>query len=146
MVKRRFLMLVLGLAFGAIAFGGSQFLMVQMHDGMVVRSLAGSQFSQTMYDAAGSPTLLAFVGYFGAIFLTVGWWKQTDPLRASRLRIGPILTTLLAAWIWQLAWPFPQPWGFMTVAAISIATQLSAPWLSPAERTAAAARNQQYRV
>jgi hypothetical protein len=87
-----------------------------------------------MYSASGMPQLPAFMAYFGALFFTIGWWKQSDQLRGSRLKIAPILLTVLAAWIWQLVWPFPQPWGFMLVAAISIVTQLSAPWMPPAER------------
>jgi hypothetical protein len=136
-VKRRFAMLVLGLVLGALAFGLSQFLMVRMHDGTIVRSIAGDQFSGAMFDSHGTPRLAAYLTYFGAVFLTVGWWKQVDPLRSSRLRIAPILITILAAWIWHFVCPFPQPWGFMTVAAISIATQLSAPWLSTHDRHAA---------
>jgi hypothetical protein len=53
------------------------------------------------------------------------------------------LLSVLAAWVWYLAIPFPQPWGFMLVASIAIATQLSAPWLSPAARTAAIVRRAQ---
>ncbi|MDX1945398.1 MAG: protein kinase [Pirellulaceae bacterium] len=142
MVRRRFLMLVLGLVFGAVAFALGEFLMVRMYDGPVpgssLRGIGNSPWVQTMFDSVGQPKLLGFVGYFGAIFLTIGWWKQTDPLRPSRMRIGPILLVVLAAWVWECLIPFPQPWGFMTVTAIAIATQLSAPWLSPAERTAAA--------
>jgi hypothetical protein len=31
-------------------------------------------------------------------------------------------------------WHFPQPWGLMLVASISIAAQLAAPWVSQADR------------
>ncbi|HEX5105227.1 MAG TPA: hypothetical protein VFV87_15515, partial [Pirellulaceae bacterium] len=139
-VKRRFAMLVLGLFFGAAAWASSEFLMVKLHDGFVARSIAGNSFARSMYDVSGDPRITAYLAYFGAIFLMIGWWKQVDPLRSSRLRIAPILLTILAAWIVQPLMPFPQPWGFMLVAAISITSQLSAPWLSPAERTAAANR------
>lgn len=136
-VRRRFMMLALGLLFGAIAFAACQFLMVRMNN----EAVRGMGLFDHMYDSSSrSPTLPAFLGYFGALFLTIGWWKQTDPLRSSRLRIGPILITILAAWLWLFVFPFPQPWGFMLAAAISIAAQLSAPWLSPAERTAAMTR------
>jgi hypothetical protein len=136
-VRRRFLMLVLGLALGAVGFVSSQYLMVRM-DNQAVR---GMGLIRDWYDSSANlPKLPAFLGYFGALFLTIGWWKQTDPLRSSRLRIGPILITVLFAWLWLFAIPFPQPWGFMLVAAISIAVQLSAPWLSPDQRTAALAR------
>jgi hypothetical protein len=140
-MKRRFAMLGVGLVFGLLAWASSEYLMVTLHDGFVARSIAGHRVARGMYDISGAPQLTAFLAYFGALFLTIGWWKQTDPLRTSRLRIAPILMTILAAWIWQLLWPFPQPWGFMLVAAISIATQLSAPWLSKDERTAASGRH-----
>jgi hypothetical protein len=143
MVKRRFAMLALGLAVGAIAFATSQYLMVNLGNGAAVgRGMPASHLIHDMYDSSGAPKLPAFLAYFGALFLTIGWWKQCDPLRSARLRIAPILLTVLAAWIWQLVLPFPQPWGFMLVGSIAIATQLSAPWLSTAQRTAAIARRQ----
>jgi hypothetical protein len=137
-IKRRFTMLALGLMFGAIAFATSQFLMVNFSGDSIARGAQSPLFHDL--HSAGAPPFAAFVAYFGVVFLTIGWWKQCDPLRSSRLRIAPILIAVLAAWIWLPILPFPQPWGFMLVAAISIATQLSAPWLSPAQRTAAIAR------
>ena len=141
-IKRRFAMLVLGLAFGAVAYSTSQFLMVQLGGGNLARGLV-TEVSRSMYDSSGAPRLAAFLAYFGAVFATMSWWKQADPLRPSRLRISTILLTILAAWVWQLVWAFPQPWGFMMLAAISISTQLSAPWISSAERTAAITRRKQ---
>jgi hypothetical protein len=139
--RRRFAMLVLGLVFGAIAFGTSRFLMVEMHDG-VANSGLGIDFVGSMYGPDGAPRIAAFLAYFGSIFLTVGWWKQTDPLRSSRLKLGPILVVIFAAWAWWMLWAFPQPWGFMLVAAISITTQLSAPWLRPSDQAALARQGQ----
>jgi hypothetical protein len=136
-VKRRCVLLVLGLVFGAVAFATHQFLMVDsLHDGLVIRGISTGIYSTAMYAADGAPRLPAYLAYFGAIFATIGWWKQTDPMRSSRMRIGPIIVTLIAAWVWQLVWPFPQPWGFLLVASLSIAAQLSAPWLNPAQRAA----------
>jgi hypothetical protein len=134
--KRRFGMLILGLAFGEIAFVTSDFLLVDLgHAGKMMR---GPDFVKDLYNSTGEPRLTAFLAYFGALFMTIGWWKLCDPLRSSRLRIAPILLAVMAAWIWQMFLPFPQPWGFMLVASIAIATQLSAPWISPAERMKAA--------
>jgi len=141
-VKRRLGMIALGLAFGAIAFAAGDYLMVELGHRSVPRGPVTRVFRE-LYDSSGDPTLAAYMAYFGAIFLTIGWWKQSDPLRSSRLKIAPILLAVLAAWIWQLVLPFPQPWGFMLVAGIAIATQLSAPWLSPAHRTAAIAKRAQ---
>jgi serine/threonine protein kinase len=139
-VKRRFALLVAGLVFGAATFAAASFLMVKLHDGVVARDLISHSIANSMYGVNGAPKLAAFLAYFGAIFVTVGWWKQTDPLRVSRLRIGPILTTLLAAWVWWLLFGFPQPWGFMLAAAISITVQLAAPWLSQEDRAELIAR------
>jgi hypothetical protein len=133
---RRFGMLALGLAFGLIAFAFSQHLMLSFTDDSLARGIIRDDWVRNMYTTGGLPRLPAFLSYFGALFFTIGWWKQSDPLRGSRLKIAPILLTILAAWIWQLVWPFPQPWGFMLVAAISVVTQLSAPWIPPAQRVA----------
>jgi hypothetical protein len=138
--KRRFAMLVSGLVFGLFSYLASQFLMVRMPDGIGAREFVIADFGRHMFAADGSPGLAAFLAYFGAVFLTIGWWKQTDPLRSSRLQIGSILVALAVAWGWWLLFAFPQPWGFMVVTAISISSQLASPWLSPQERTAALTR------
>lgn len=141
-MKRRFVLLVLGLAFAALAFAMHRFLMVDaLHDNLVVRGISPGRYSSVMYASDGAPRLPAYLAYFGAIFVTLGWWKLTDPLRTSRLAIGSVIVALLAAWVWQLIWPFPQPVGFLLVAAISIAVQLSAPWVTPAEKAAIRARH-----
>jgi hypothetical protein len=139
-VKRRFALLVAGLVFGLVAFAAAQFLIVKFHGEFVARELVSHSIANRMYGVSGDPKLAAFLAYFGAIFVTVGWWKQTDPLRVSRLRIGPILTTLLAAWVWWMLFGFPQPWGFMLAAAIAITVQLAAPWLSQEDRAELVAR------
>ena len=134
-------MLALGLALGAVAYTASQHLMVTFGDGSIDRG-AGGPWTRGLYDSSGLPTLPAYLAYFGAVFATVGWWKLCDPLRNSRLKIAPILIAVLAAWTWHLAWPFPQPWGFMVFAGLAITTQLAAPRLSNEARMAAIGRKQ----
>jgi hypothetical protein len=41
---------------------------------------------------------------------------------------------VLWAGLLEMFWHFPQPWGLMLVASISVAAQLSAPWLTYKER------------
>ena len=36
--------------------------------------------------------------------------------------------TVFVAWLINLLWPFPQPWGLMVAATISLAVQLASPW------------------
>jgi hypothetical protein len=81
----------------------------------------------------------------GGVFATIGWWKQTDPLRESRLRILSVITALIVAGMWLLPGvglklmdePFDAgqfPWPFVVPAMVSLVVQLSAPWMSPQER------------
>lgn len=135
--KRRFVQLVLGLGLATFAFATSQVLMIGTSAGHAfdARAISESLASPSMYNGR-VPGLTAFLAYFGAVFATIGWWKQTDPLRSSRLQVGSLAVTLLAAFLWSLAWPFPQPWGVMIAGAISIAVQLSASWFTPQDRHA----------
>lgn len=136
--KRRFAQLVMGLGLAAFSFVTMQMLMIGTPGGhaFTARDIGESLASRSMYDGAGVPGLTAFLAYFTAVFATVGWWKQTDPLRSSRLQVGALAITLLAAFLWSLAWPFPQPWGVMLAGAISISVQLSASWFTPQDRAA----------
>jgi serine/threonine protein kinase len=133
-MKRRFVLLVLGLALGAVAYGLQQLLFVPLTDQWSTMNL--QFFKQPANMLAGSqPLLPMFLVYFGGLLPLVGWWKQTDPLRESRLAVWPIIVTAVAAWLWYAVWQFPQPWGFMIGVMVSAAVQLSAPWLNPAART-----------
>ncbi len=135
-VKRRFALLVIGLIFGAVTYATSQYMLVQFGRGGSASHYADASWARQMLDATGQPRITTYLAYFGLLFLAIGWWKQTDPLRTSRLRIAPVLLTLLLAAAMGIAFPFPQPWGFLIAAAISVTVQLSSPWLKPQERLA----------
>ena len=75
--------LVLGLVFGAIAFATSQYLMIKF-GGEQAAAVRHSRRTKCMTFVGGMPTLAAFLAYFGAVFVTIGWWKQCDPLPLAR--------------------------------------------------------------
>ncbi len=131
---RRFVLLVIGLGLGAAAYGCDQLLIVDLpfDDSFVNQSVfKGSGLGQSlykMYSSDGSPLLSAFLVYFGLLFLMVRWWRQADPLRSSRLSLGATVSTIFVAWLINIFWPFPQPWGLMAAATISLAVQLASPW------------------
>jgi serine/threonine protein kinase len=132
-VRRRVVMLALGLLSGALAFGLSQVLFVNLK----VNETANTSIASTMYDSAGSPQLPLFLVFFGALMAMPTWWKQTDPLRRTRVNLLALGFCVLTAWLLQLVWPFPEQWGYMIAVIISLAVQLSAPWMTQRERDSA---------
>lgn len=134
---RRVAMLVIGLGVGAAAFAAAQALKVEFGDSPQLhfeRTGIGGKF----YDTSGSPLLFAYLAYFGGMFAVVRWWKQADPLRKTRLSVWATGTCVLVAAIVDGIWRFPQPWGMMVAAIISISVQLVSPFADQeAEPTAA---------
>jgi serine/threonine protein kinase len=132
-VRRRFALLILGLVFGAASFGVQQLLMVETRNIMDFPHITDSAATAGAYEGQ-LPLLPAYLAYFAGIFVVLRWWKQVDPLRTTRLSIWTTGVCVLWAAVLEMFWHFPQPWGLMLVASISIAAQLSAPWLTPRER------------
>ncbi len=145
-VRRRFALLVIGLAFGAGAFVLNRFLMVDLIGDGSMQVNSDNPISRNMVDANGSPYLSCYVAFFAGLFVLMGWWKQTDPLRTSRLRIAPIVLSVLAAWFFSMIFRFPLPWGLLMAGALSTTVQLASPWLKPQDRLAIRQRVTQGRV
>jgi len=136
--RRRFVMLLAGLAIGGAAFGTSQVLLVGPldQDQWTAHAFEGNQMMNTWYTSEGSPLWPAYLVYFGGLFVILRWWRQTDPLRRARLSLCATAMCVLWAWIVHMFCPFPQPWGFMLAAAIAVGVQMSSPWISPRQRVA----------
>ena len=116
---------------------GYEIQQVIEHVGVPAMSLPALDLVPTssgMYASDGSPLLPTYLVYFGGLFLILRWWKQADPLRKTRLSVWATAACVLWAWVLNMFWQFPQPWGFMLAATMSIAVQLSAPWLGDRER------------
>jgi len=126
-ILRRIAMLAIGLALGVVAYGIDASLYVDVGFGAVHRTgdLWGS------WHDGDQPSLVAHLAYFGGLFGILRWWLQADPLRRSRLSLWAIVLSGL----WGFVIPFPQPWGMMLAIAISVAVQISAPWMSTGQRT-----------
>ena len=145
-IRRRFAMLVVGMLLALVAFSLSQYLMVDMVTMLDSEVARYPRWQRGMLESGtGAPLLPAYLAFFGAVFGTVGWWKQTDPLRSSRLVVGRLITTGVIGLIWMQIWPFPGPWGYFLPVATAIAVQLSSPWLNKQERAAMRQRFQEAR-
>jgi hypothetical protein len=132
---RRFVLLVLGMAVAVPMYGLFRELFVTLTDNnwAIDRRGVFGNFNQ-LRDSSGNPVFIAFVVYFGFLFMVPRWWKQTDPLRSTRLSIYYTVMTGLWAWILHQFWPFPQPWGVIVAVTTSIAVQLGSRWVPKDQR------------
>ncbi|HEY1602468.1 MAG TPA: protein kinase [Pirellulales bacterium] len=134
-VLRRFVLLGIGLIFGLVAFESGPKLMRIVLDNEV--DMPHVQIDgRGAYNVEGQPEVMGYLAYFGFLFFIVRWWKQADPLRSSRLSLWSVTVCVLAAALVNCVWQFPQPWGMMIAGTISLAVQLSSPWIDPQLRVA----------
>lgn len=126
-VLRGLVLLVAGLLLGIAAFGITQGLDVHLLDD--VDFAAGSLQAYEWSSPDGSPSYATFLAYFGFMLAMLRWWRQAHPLRSTRLSIAAVVVSVLWAWVLSLFWDFPQPWGMIVAAIISVSVQLSSPWI-----------------
>ena len=136
-VLRRFVMLGIGLAFGLVAFETGPRLLKIVLENEVHLPHVGAD-ARPSSNVEGQPEAMSYLAYFGFLFLILRWWKQADPLRSSRLSLWSLLVCVFWAGALSTCWYFPQPWGMMMAGAISLAVQLSSPWIDPQNRVARA--------
>jgi hypothetical protein len=132
-MRRRFVLLVGGLLLGLLTFCSGRILLVELHDldRWTTHTLSHAAWGRKLYGADGSPLLAAYMVYFGGLFAILRWWRQADPLRKTRFSVFATALCVLWAWFMHFLFEFPQPWGFVLAATISVAVQLSAPWVRP---------------
>ena len=132
---RAFWQLTSGFALGAFAFLLAEYLMIPWE--RISREPLGEvpvRRWQGFFDPDGHPLLAAYLAYFPLLMGLVSWWKQVDPLRRTRLSLGPVMWAIVAAALVHWLIPFPLPWGGLVAAGTALAIQLSSPWINPAER------------
>jgi hypothetical protein len=78
--------------------------------------------------------LAAHVAALGTLFVLLRWWRQTDPLRSTRLSVWAMIVSTLAAWLIAAVWLFPQPWLAMVACSMSASVQLAGRWLHQRQR------------
>ncbi len=136
-VLRRVALLIAGLAVGAVAYGAANILMIKFSDSPMPHLLNSHGLGNRFYDLKdGSPLLFAHLAYFGALFGVISWWRQANPLRRTRLSVWFTVVCVFWAWMINLLWSFPQPWGLMVAAIISISVQLVSPFVPEHDRLA----------
>ncbi len=128
-VRRRLVMLTLGLLCGLILFYGAEMLLLNLHVGPDFNHKA-----HTMYTPEGNPKLPLFLAFYAVVLTLPRWWKTNRSTASHRVNLLAVAICVFIGWIFQLVWPYPQPYGLMSLAMISLATQLSASWMTAADR------------
>jgi hypothetical protein len=136
-VLRRFILMVVGLGLGLLAFAVAEAFLVRLPpfaDKPIKDFHLQYRLPASFYGDDGRPLAAAFMAVFGTLFLLLRWWRQADPLRPARLRLWSVFVTAFVAWVVAGLWHFPQPWLVLVAVTMSVAVQLAAPWSSVQRR------------
>jgi eukaryotic-like serine/threonine-protein kinase len=79
-------------------------------------------------------TLIGYGVFFSVLMTIRRWWSHVDSYRNTRLQIGSVLVTGIAAWLLSMLAHFPTEWGVLWAVAISTSAQLASVWVHPEDR------------
>ena len=128
---RRSITALLGGGVGVVAFFTAQTLHVPVDS--LTEATRNPNFPTAM-QLEGLSQLTALVLFFATMFYVLGWWKQSDPTRRTRLSIWSVGACLAWAGILSHVLNIAPLATCVMVVVISISVQLAAPWLHPQDR------------
>ncbi len=128
---RRLSLGVVGAATGLIAFAMAGSLNIDLN------AMTADEFNPmraSQFVIQGIPILPAYLILFCSLFMILRWWRQTDPLRRTRLSLLAVGLCLVWAAILSHTLDFVPLWNCIMAVVISISVQLASPWLHPNDR------------
>jgi len=136
---RRFVMVIMGLLLGTVAFGVERALFVGLPYGgnnwlQVGAPAAAGRLQSVMFEVTGAPTISSNLIYFGLLFLFLRWWKLADIGRRHRFDVWSVAGCALWAYILAEVISFPSAWGAGLAAVIAASVQLASPRIEPKPR------------
>lgn len=78
---------------------------------------------------SGNPRLTTYLFCFGLLLPIMRWWKQADPLRPDRLNLWNVAVCGVVAYVVSQLCEFPDITAMMVAVVMSLAIQLSSPWV-----------------
>ncbi|MFK7767361.1 MAG: serine/threonine protein kinase [Mariniblastus sp.] len=127
-LMRRLVLVGLGLVVGAIAFFSAGSFNLDLAN----LALADFQARQTEnFVFHGIPILPAYLIFFAGLFGLLRWWRQSDPVRKTRLSILSVTICLIWATIFSHLLSVPLTASCILAVVISVSVQLASPWLHP---------------
>ncbi len=132
----RLLQGVAGAGVGAAAFALDRFLLVDFRPALNDRDFGALTRLGDLHlaNAAGEPTVAAYMLFFAALFAFRRWWTLADAWRTKRLRItSALLTAALGFGLTTLVY-VPHGWGTVLAVVTACVVQIAAAWTPPADR------------
>jgi serine/threonine protein kinase len=138
-VPLRITLMLLGALIGVIAWGAADALLIQMPTWREPIDAGRGLISHEMLGwpritDGSNPPMHVYVSYFAFLFLLPRWWRQTEFTRNTRMSLWCVIVCMFTAWLLQIFWWFPQPYGMIVAAVIALSTQLASPWMPPSQR------------
>ena len=130
---RRFVLMIIGLGLGLLAYAAAGVLFVSLPQDPTIPAGSGYRLPTSFY-ADGRPLAMAYMAVFGTLLAVIRWWLAANPMRTARLSLWSMFGSCLVAVVVAGVWHFPQPWLMMVAGAMSVAVQLASPWVPPRQR------------
>lgn len=131
--QRRFMMLITGVLLGGVALMAASHFQV---DFSKASRIDFNPIQRTRFAYDGGNPLLLNVLFFAGVFGILRWWRLVDPTRRTRLSVVGVGSCLVWAAIFSHVLNYAPLLNCMLIVVVSIAVQLSAPWIPREERTA----------
>jgi len=87
-----------------------------------------------LYFDQGGSAWAAYVISFACLFAILRWWRQTDPVRKTRLSLVGTGICIIWATIFGSLFGIDLIWICVVAGVTAIITQLAAPWIHPKQR------------
>ena len=126
---RRGVMALLGLVIGIVGWTAADFFGITLS---LQNKIASREF--TDFQISDVPVIPGYLIFFIALFGSLRWWHQVDPVRKSRLS----LWTVGLCFVWAVVFSHvlgasPIAHGLFAII-VSTSLQLAAPWMGEGER------------
>ncbi len=122
---RRVAMAATGLGVGLFA------LIIGSALGIEFKTLLASEYvGSESLPQIGLEIFPAYLVFFTVLFGILRWWRQADPTRGTRLNLWTVGLCLIWAVVFSHLLGFTPVWNGIIAIAMSVSTQISAPWLN----------------
>ena len=124
-------MVVIGVAIGALAFLAAGSCDINL------AQLAADDFQTQRtqrFVFSSIPVFPAYLIFFAVVFGILPWWRQSDPIRRTRISVLNVAICLVAAAVFSHLLSVPLIGNCILAVVISVSVQLASPWYHPDNR------------